>query len=332
MKIWSTLLACTLLLASVDADARRMGGGRSIGKQSGNVTQRQATPQPPAGTPATAPQQGTAAAPAQRQAAPGATPATPARSPMRGLLGGLAAGLGLAWLASALGFGPQFAQFLLFALLALVIMVVVGMVMRARRGGAPAAGGRPYAFQGAGAPAEQAAAPRQYSPHNVGNDASARPFERSSMAYDAARHGGGVQIGSTLAGDRDWGVPAGFDVAGFVEAAKRNFVLLQDCWDGADLTTLRSMMTDEMLGEIRNQLREREQQGGTPGKTEVVMLDAQFLGIEDLGDDYLASVEFSGLIREAPSAGPTPFREVWNMIKSKRGPSGWLVAGLQPLQ
>ena len=56
------------------------------------------------------------------------------------------------------------------------------------------------------------------------------------------------------------------------------------------------------------------------------------LGIEDLGDDYMASVEFSGMIREEPSAGPSPFREVWNMTKSKRGTSGWLVAGVQALQ
>ena len=62
------------------------------------------------------------------------------------------------------------------------------------------------------------------------------------------------------------------------------------------------------------------------------VLDAQLLGIEDLGDSYLASVEFNGMIREEPSAGPSPFREVWNMSKSRSGGSGWLVAGVQALQ
>jgi predicted lipid-binding transport protein (Tim44 family) len=46
----------------------------------------------------------------------------------------------------------------------------------------------------------------------------------------------------------------------------------------------------------------------------------------------MASVEFSGMIREESSAGPSPFREVWNMIKPKNGQSGWLVAGVQALQ
>jgi len=48
--------------------------------------------------------------------------------------------------------------------------------------------------------------------------------------------------------------------------------------------------------------------------------------------DYLASVEFSGMIRENPSTGPAPFREVWNMSKPKDGSAGWLVAGVQALQ
>jgi predicted lipid-binding transport protein (Tim44 family) len=93
------------------------------------------------------------------------------------------------------------------------------------------------------------------------------------------------------------------------------------------------MMTDGMVGEIRQQLAEREAHtGGQANKTEVVMLDAKLLGIEELPDAYLASVEFSGMIREDASSGPSPFREVWNMTKPTNGASGWLVAGVQALQ
>ena len=129
-----------------------------------------------------------------------------------------------------------------------------------------------------------------------------------------------------------WDVPADFDAAGFLDAAKRNFVTLQAAWDKGDISTLRSMMTDDMLSEIKHQLEEREaESGGQPNQTDVVMIDGQLLGIEDLGDSYMASVEFSGLIREEASAGPSPFREVWNMSKPKDNSSGWLVAGLQAL-
>jgi predicted lipid-binding transport protein (Tim44 family) len=319
MKFVSWVLMMVLAFASVEADAaRRLGGGGSIGKQSSNVTQRSTAPAPAAPQNATAP----AAQP---------SPAVAPRRPWGAMLGGLAAGLGLAWLAHSLGFGEAFGQFMLIALVVLMAMMAIGWLLRSRRGAAPAG----YALQGAGAAADVAVAPRQYSPDKVGNDASARPWERSSMAFDAGKYapGGGVQIGSALAAAPGWGIPAGFDAEGFVAAAKRNFITLQDAWDKADFGTLRSMMTDDMLGEIRSQLAERESHPGSqPNRTEVVMIEAQLLGIEDLGDDYMASVEFSGMIREEPSAGPSPFREVWNMTKPKAGTTGWLVAGVQALQ
>ncbi len=325
MKFWSWILVAMLAVASFDSEAaRRLGGGGSVGKQSSNVTQREATKATPA--PAT---------PSQASPAPaGASPAAAAapKRPWGAMLGGLAAGLGLAWLAHSLGFGEGFGQFMMIALLVLVVMIGIGWFMRSRRQ-QPQAGG--YAFQGAGAAADSAVPPPQYSPDKVGNDASARPWERSSMAFEAGKYGGGsgVQIGSALAGSQNWGIPAGFDTDGFIVAAKRNFVTLQDAWDGSDIATLRSMMTDDMLGEIQSQLAQREgHMAGQPNKTEVVMLEAQVLGIEDLGSDYMVSVEFSGMIREEPSAGPSPFREVWNMTKPKSGNGGWLVAGVQALQ
>ena len=46
----------------------------------------------------------------------------------------------------------------------------------------------------------------------------------------------------------------------------------------------------------------------------------------------MASVEFSGMIKEDASSGASPFREVWNMTKPRSGSGGWLVAGVQALQ
>lgn len=346
-NLGSWLLVCALAVVSIDASAARMGGGRSIGKQSSNVTQRQATPPASPTTPGAPAQNATNTAANPATAAPAA--AAPKR-PWAGMLGGLAAGLGLAWLAHSLGLGAAFGNILLIGLLVLAAVVVWRIFSaRSRAAASPRAGG--FAFQGAGSPAD-ATAPPQYSPRNVGNDASARPWESNAIAFEpsasqpehpadrtggssmaGAAAAGGSMIGSALAGSQSWGIPAGFDTDGFLTAAKRNFVTLQDAWDRADIGTLRSMMTDGMVGEIRQQLAERETHtGGQPNKTEVVMLDAKLLGIEELPDAYLASVEFSGMIREDVSAGPSPFREVWNMTKDTKGSSGWLVAGVQALQ
>ena len=329
--LWSLTLALAVSLTSLSAEAaKRLGGGKSVGQQSSNVTQREAA------KPA-APTQNTATAPAAAPTpAPAAAPAAaaPQRKPWGAMLGGLAAGLGLAWLAHSLGLGAEFGQFLMFGLLALAIMMVVGYFMRRRQ---PQPERSPYAFQGAGSASEPAAAP-SYNPRNVGNDASARPWEGQNASFEATPSATpsrtGSLIGSAVAGaQQNWSIPADFDVAGFVSGAKQNFVTLQDAWDRSDIAALRAMMTDAMLAEIKSQLSEREAQNpGQPNKTEVVMLEAQLLGIEDLGEGYMASVEFSGLIREEPSSGPTPFREVWNMTRPKSGQAGWLVAGVQALQ
>jgi predicted lipid-binding transport protein (Tim44 family) len=309
--ILSAIMALTVTFAGVEAQAARLGGGKSVGRQSSNVT--------------------------QRQAAPATTPAAPAAAPKKpwgAMLGGLAAGLGLAWLASSLGLGGALSQIIMFALLALVVMVVGGFLYRKLKGSSNNGQGQsPYALQGAG----QAITPKNYNPENVGNDASARPWERSNMAFDAGKGGsaavGGSMIGSSLMGSQAWGVPAGFDADGFLKACKANFLTLQDAWDRSDIQNLRAMMTDEMLDQIKVQLSERESHtGAVANKTEVQMLDAKLLGIEELTDVYMASVEFSGMIREDVSAGASPFREVWNMTKPRNGAGGWLVAGVQALQ
>jgi predicted lipid-binding transport protein (Tim44 family) len=323
MKLWTVGLALVLTLSGLNAEAaKRMGGGGSFGKQSSNVTQKAAPAAP--GTPMNA-------AP---KPAPAATPA-PAVAPKRpwgAMLGGLAAGLGLAWLAHSLGMGEAFGNMLMFGLLALGVMMAIGWFMRNRRS-AQAQDASPFAFQGAGNVPATAATPKPYRPENVGNDASARPFERSNvMPLDSGTQSGSM-IGSALMGSQSWGIPAGFDSEGFLTAAKTNFVTLQAAWDRSDIASLRAMMTDGMLQEIQTQLSEREKHTGSePNHTEVVMIEARLLGIEELADEFMASVEFSGMIREEPSAGPNPFREVWNMTKAKTGASGWLVAGVQALQ
>ncbi len=323
MKVWTLVLALFLSLTAFNADAaRRLGGGKSVGQQSSNVTQRETARAP--------------AAPTQNAAAaPTAAPATPApvapKRPWGAMLGGLAAGLGLAWLAHSLGMGEAFSSVLMFALLAFLVVAAVGWFMRRRRADQDAGGVGNLAYQGAGGRSMGSS----YRPENVGNDASARPWERTNANFESALQrpgtaGGASIIGSALSGTQSWGIPADFDVAGFLGAAKTNFMSLQSAWDRADLVTLRAMMTDEMLTEIKGQLTER---APTPGqRTEIDMLKAELLGIEERGSDYMASVEFSGVSTEDPSSGPAPFREVWNMTKAKDGNSGWLVAGVQALQ
>jgi predicted lipid-binding transport protein (Tim44 family) len=301
-RFLSVALAFLMVFSSFTAEAaKRMGSGKSFGKQSNNVSQTQG------------------AKPAQN--ATPATPATPAgaapqKRPWGAMLGGLAAGLGLAWLASSMGFGEELGQFMMFGLMALVIMMAVGYFMRRRAAAQnPAANTSPFAFQGAGAtpPVQQ-------------------QTTRFNAHPNATHSASGSMIGSAVSGfQATWSIPAGFDVDGFLHHAKENFVTMQDAWDRSDTASLRKLMTDDMLTEIKAQISERDATSsvGHMTKTEVVTLEAKLLGIEESYDSHLASVEFSGMIREDVGAQAETFKEVWNMSLSKAPNSGWLVAGIQ---
>jgi predicted lipid-binding transport protein (Tim44 family) len=103
---------------------------------------------------------------------------------------------------------------------------------------------------------------------------------------------------------------------------------MQAAWDKADVNDLREFTTPEVFAELKMQIQER---GASADYTDVVRIDAELLGIERVGDEYVASVKFTGLIKTAPDAQPEPFAEVWNMAKPVSGNGGWVLAGIQQL-
>lgn len=250
----------------------------------------------------------------------------------RGVASRVAGGLGLMWLASSLGFDAAAGLWLLVPVL--LLLGAACWTWMNRPGKKLFVSGPAMSFDSPrqGPPAELHQA-REYSPKNVGNDASARPWETQVSSFQSSRFSDTQSEPAASNTSSGWGVPAGFDVAAFLEASKTNFISLQAAWDRADIPSLRAMMTDDMINQIRTQLTERERHSpGVANVTEVVMLEAHLLGVEEGETGWVASVEFSGLIREDVSAGPSPFREVWNITRPKAGSSGWLVAGVQALQ
>jgi predicted lipid-binding transport protein (Tim44 family) len=309
-KFFLTLMlaasALTMVVADADA-ARRMGGGGSIGRQSSNVT-RSAPAQPA---------QNQMANPSQaRPATPAATPQTPPRpaSPWRGILGGALLGLGLGALLSHFGLGGAMASvistILMIALLALAAMFIYRMFRRK----SPGNNVRP-AYAGG------------YSTGSSTPDIGSRlESQTPPAAFTAEPQASGAGTGT--AASQPWGVPADFDVDAFLRNAKTYFIRLQDAWDRGDIKDIREFTTPEMFAELKMQMQER---GAAPSQTDVVSLDAQLLGVERVGDEYLASVKFSGLIKEAENAPPEPFTEVWNLVKPASGQGGWVLAGIQQL-
>lgn len=109
--------------------------------------------------------------------------------------------------------------------------------------------------------------------------------------------------------------------------ARERFVALQSAWDRGDVEALRALTTDGMLRELLDQLPER---GPGPNRTDVLSLEARLLAHDRLGALELASVEFSGVVREGPDRRAAPFREIWMLARSS-GEADWRLARQQAL-
>ncbi|MEB0141075.1 MULTISPECIES: Tim44-like domain-containing protein [unclassified Undibacterium] len=294
------MLASTLVMTISDADAKRMGGGGSIGRQSNNVS-RQA---PPA-NPGTANQARPAAAPAAAPA-PAALPPKPA-SPWKGIVGGLIGGALIGAALSHFGLGGAVAgmlgSLLTFALIGLAIFFVI----RLFRKNSASSGSTGYA-----------------QPAYAGMATSNTPEIGSRIEPQPAWQ----SAAPVAANAATWSVPADFDVPAFLRSAKTYFIRLQAAWDKADINDLREFTSAEMYAELKLEIQER---GATANVTDVVHIDAELLGIETVGNDHLASVKFTGMIKESQNAPAEAFAEVWNLSKPANGQGGWVLAGIQQL-
>ncbi len=242
-----------------------------------------------------APAQGAGqSASAPRPSPPAAAPA----SPWRGILGGALLGLGLGALMSHFGFGGEFASMigtvLMIGLLAFAAMALFRLLSRKTQG-------------------EQA------------RPAFAGPVEKSGIPEVGSNLGSAPQPVNLQSGTAPT-IPADFDTTGFLRHAKTNFLRMQAAWDKADVHDIREFTTPEMFAELKMQLTER---GASANHTDVVTLDAELMGIETVGDEYLASVRFSGMVKEDERAPAEAFNEIWVLSKPANGNGGWLLAGIQ---
>lgn len=274
MKIALRLLIALLglSLVALDADARRLGGGSSLGRQ--RPMYSQPAPKTPAQAPAVAP-----ANPAQQ-------PQPSGMSRWLGPLAGLALGAGLASLFMNGGFGGL----LMILLVAAAAIFVLRMLRSKPRS-------EPMQYAGAGARGNEPGI------SNVFGAGTAAPATAVASPY-----------------------PAGFDAEQFVRHAKMNFTRLQAAHDQGDLSTMRDFMTPELYTEIAAQVAARND---SQQKTDVVTLNAQVLEVVTEGDRYIASVNFTGIIRESADGPAEPFGEIWHLEKPVSGATGWLIAGIQ---
>ena len=299
-------LAAGTMVAAEVADAKRLGGGRSFGAQR-QATSPPAAPSSPAAAPAGAaanpvmPAQPGAAAATKAMPGAAAAPAKAGMSRWLGPIAGIAAGLGLAALASHLGIAEEMMSLIVVMLVALVAFALLRAFL-ARR----AAPSRPLEYAGSapGAPTVREPAP----------------------TADAPVFGGGraarAEAPVATANPR---IPPGFAVEPFIRQARVQFARVQDAYDKGDRAALADVMTPELFAEVAPELDGRT----SHAPTDVVALNAELLEVVTEGDRHWASVRFRGLTREDGEPMPRPLDEIWNLSKPADGSSGWLLAGIQ---
>jgi predicted lipid-binding transport protein (Tim44 family) len=263
MKNFALMAAALVLgftLSIGDAEAKRLGGGSSSGMQRQSVS--------PSAPPSAAKQAPTAA--------PAAAPAAQPKRSWMGPLAGLAAGLGLAALASHFGFGEGLANMMMIGLLVMAVVMVIGFFMRKKAAAAQQAGAGGLQYAGAGA--------------DYGRNAPSKPdFLPSGTAVP------GMAAAAATAATNGNSIPADFDVEGFARNAKVNFIRLQAANDAGNLDDIREFTTPEMFAEIKTGMGER---GAAKQETDVVQLNAEVLDVAEESSRYVVSVRFHGLIRE----------------------------------
>lgn len=298
------LIGLSLVSITLDASAARLGGGASFGR---SMSVPKAAPSSPFKAPSAA---------AIKRPATAAAAGAAAKAPMsmgKRLLIGAAAALGFMALANMLGLGEGFAQMLM--ILTLILLAVVAFrFFAARKSGASAAS--------AGAPAAQ---PTQDADFDNRSEAAVREQPAFNPAQ-AVRPGSAMDQFSdepAAASESTYGAPADFNQEEFLNMSTAYFKMLQKAWDSGDMDDLSNYTTDDLFIELTH--KRREIKGAN--LTEIVNLNASLAGFETTPTEYVASVLFTGSLKE--NGEPTEIKEIWNLVKPKEGKTGWLLAGIQ---
>ena len=282
----------------VDAEAARVGGGKSSGRQSSSSSATNSS------------------APAQKTAPAQATPTPPAPAPsgmsrVLGPLAGLAAGIGIASLLGSMGMGgalgSMLSGILMIALLGGAAFFIYRMVTRNKQ--------QPLGYASAGtAPAQVPMPQAQQSAQFTGNAAAPGSL--------AATVGGAPISAMNNSSASRW--PADFDAPEFERQAKLNFERLQAANDAGDASTLRDFLTPELYRELEGEMKSA---WGAAQKTEAVDLKSEVLEVVTENDLYVVSVRFTGQIRE--NGVLSNLNEIWHLEKPVTGRAGWRVSGIQ---
>ena len=305
VRVFSYILGICLLMAGIEeANAKRMGGGSSFGSRPSYSAPYQRSVSP---TPSPMQQSNPSAQASRQQQAAAQNQAARQNWAGRGGLMGMLGGLALGGILGSLFFGGAFE-----GINFMDILLIVGLgYLLLKLFAAKAPQNQPVnsGYQrNTHAPVEPEYNETYGRTSNTGFETDVL-FGKNKPLHNQANHT----------------VPVGFDREAFMKGAESAYRYLQSAWDKADLAAIRGLTTDKVFAEIQDQLRAST----TANKTEILQLTSELLDVQEVGNDWEASVLFEVSLRENDSP-VEKISEVWHFIRSKHSQQPkWFLDGIQ---
>ena len=316
-------ITSTILLSGTVVEAKKMGSGSSMGRQSNTVTNNQSSlPPKPVAAPVNAAPKPSTPTPTAPQA-----PAPSRFGGMGGILGGIAAGIGLSYLFSHLGMGAEMGSMFSSLLIVLAVAFIGFWLFRkfmSRNGSSPALStGIPgMNFQ----QSDVSTNTGNYSQANTSSNASPLQTMPTSNQMPLIPEPAQSNLPPSVQANL---TPNSFaDKENFLENAKKIFLQLQEASDQQNIDVLKEYTSPELFAELRKDMLSRTT---AISHTQVLTLAADLLAVEEENHEYLASVRFSGSLREEVNGPVEDFAEVWNWLKPMNSSTGWILCGIQQI-
>mgnify|MGYP001455068946 CR=1 FL=1 len=212
-----------------------------------------------------------------------------------GNLAGLAAGLGLAALASYLGIGSELMGFLLILLAIAAIYFVVRFFLRSMQNNP--------SYEGV--------------PSNLNREITSETIGLKTGAPSTILREASNEVSQD-------------EIDNFLENSKKQFVEIQKIWDSGNVENLKNFCTEDLILQLSDQIKEKINEAS---KSSITQLNATWEGMDSYTNDDGTEYEevyilFSGMIREQENGLTNQFSETWTLQRIKSTSDGWLIAGI----
>lgn len=178
------------------------------------------------------------------------------------------------------------------------------------------------------------AANNPYAPNNGGQS----PFGQTPPA--APRSTGdntnifGQSVGGGVATQAPFGgvttsngnqLPDGTEPAAFLRIARQRFNHIQSMNSASNIEEIRRYLTPDLYTAMYNDIMANQDQD----VAEFSNLNAMVTDSATENGQYVVSVRFTGTVSEDLNSLPQPFTEIWHFVKPAGSQQDWLVAGIQ---